>query len=105
MSLTGGELVAEYLIAEGVPYVFGIPGHGDMAAFDAFKDREDRISVIAPRHEQAAAHMADAYYRACGRPLATLTSIGPGSMNVATGLATAFVDSIPVIAFTGGPQT
>ncbi len=105
MSLTGGELVAEYLIAEGVPYVFGIPGHGDMAAFDAFKDRSDRISVIAPKHEQAAAHMADAYYRACGRPLATLTSIGPGSMNVATGLATAFVDSIPVIAFTGGPQT
>ena len=66
MSLTGGEMVAEYLIAEEVPYVFGIPGHGDMAAFDAFKDRDDRITVIAPRHEQAAAHMADAYYRACG---------------------------------------
>ena len=105
MKLTGGELVAEYLIAEGVPYVFGIPGHGDMATFDAFKDREDRISVVAPRHEQAAAHMADAYYRACGRPLATLTSIGPGSMNIATGLATAFVDSIPLVSFTGGPQT
>ena len=64
MALTGGEMVAEYLIAEGVPYVFGIPGHGDMAAFDALKDREDRIAVIAPRHEQAAAHMADAYFRA-----------------------------------------
>jgi acetolactate synthase-1/2/3 large subunit len=98
-------MVAEYLIAEEVPYVFGIPGHGDMAAFDAFKDRADRITVIAPRHEQAAAHMADAYYRASGRPLATLTSIGPGSVNVATGLATAFVDSIPLISFTGGPQT
>ncbi len=105
MALTGGEMVAEYLIAEGVPYVFGIPGHGDMAAFDALKDREDRIAVIAPRHEQAAAHMADAYFRASGRPLATLTSIGPGSMNVATGLTTAFVDSIPLISFTGGPQT
>ena len=70
MALTGGEMVAEYLIAEGVPYVFGIPGHGDMAAFDALKDREDRIAVIAPRHEQAAAHMADAYFRASGRPLA-----------------------------------
>jgi len=105
VGLTGGEFVAEYLIAEGVPYVFGIPGHGDMAAFDAFKEREDRISVIAPRHEQAAAHMADAYYRASGKPLATLTSIGPGSMNVATGLTTSFVDSIPVISFTGGPQT
>jgi acetolactate synthase-1/2/3 large subunit len=105
MALTGGEMVAEYLVAEGVPYVFGIPGHGDMAAFDALKDRDDAISVIAPRHEQAAAHMADAYFRACGRPLATLTSIGPGSMNVATGLTTAFVDSIPLISFTGGPQT
>ncbi len=105
MGLTGGEFVAEYLISEDVPYVFGIPGHGDMAAFDAFKDREDRITMIAPRHEQAAAHMADAYYRASGKPLATMTSIGPGSLNIATGLATAFIDSIPVISFTGGPQT
>jgi len=105
VSLTGGEMVAEYLIAEEVPYVFGIPGHGDMAAFDAFKDRADKITVIGPRHEQAAAHMADAYYRACGRPLATMTSIGPGSVNLATGLTTAFVDSIPLISFTGGPQT
>jgi acetolactate synthase-1/2/3 large subunit len=105
VGLTGGEFVAEYLISEDIPYVFGIPGHGDMGAFDAFKDREDRIQMIAPRHEQAAAHMADAYYRACGKPLATLTSIGPGSLNVATGLATAFIDSIPLISFTGGPQT
>lgn len=105
MGMTGGEMVAEYLIGEGVPYVFGIPGHGDMAAFDAFKDRRNDIEVIAPKHEQTAAHMADAYYRACGKPLATMTSIGPGSMNVATGLATAFIDSIPLIAFTGGPQT
>ena len=105
MSLTGGEVIAEYLISEEVPYVFGIPGHGDMALFDAFKDRQDRIEIIGPRHEQATAHMADAYYRASGRPLATLTSIGPGSLNVATGLATAFVDSIPLISFTGGPQT
>jgi acetolactate synthase I/II/III large subunit len=105
MPMTGGEMVAEYLVAEGVPYVLGIPGHGDMAAFDAFKDRADRIEVIAPRHEQAAAHMADAHFRASGKPLATMTSIGPGSMNLATGLATAYVDSIPLISFTGGPQT
>jgi len=105
VGLTGGEFIAEYLIKEKVPYVFGIPGHGDMALFDAFKDRQDRIEIIGVKHEQAAAHMADAYFRACGRPLATLTSIGPGSLNVATGLATAFVDSIPLISFTGGPQT
>ncbi|MGA7396662.1 MAG: thiamine pyrophosphate-binding protein [Solirubrobacterales bacterium] len=105
MGLTGGEFVAEYLISEDIPYVFGIPGHGDMAAFDAFKDRADKITMIAPKHEQAAAHMADAYYRASGKPLATMTSIGPGSLNIATGLATAFIDSIPVVSFTGGPQT
>ncbi|MCO5314790.1 MAG: thiamine pyrophosphate-binding protein [Solirubrobacterales bacterium] len=105
MGLTGGEVIAEYLIKERVPYVFGIPGHGDMALFDAFKDRQDRIEIIGVKHEQAAAHMADAYFRACGRPLATLTSIGPGSLNIATGLATSFVDSIPLISFTGGPQT
>ena len=105
MSMTGGEIVAEYLIAEGMPYVCGIPGHGDMALFDAFKDRVERIEVIKPRHEQSAAHLADAYYRACGRPLATITSIGPGSVNTATGLATAYVDSIPLVALTGGPQS
>lgn len=105
MKLTGGEIVVEHLIAEGVPYVCGIPGHGDMAVFDAFKARADRISIVAPKHEQSAAHIADAYFRACGRPLATLTSIGPGSMNIATGLATAAIDSIPMIAITGGPQT
>jgi len=105
MKMTGGEIVAEHLIAEGIPYVCGIPGHGDMALFDAFKDRDDRIQVVAPRHEQSAAHIADAHFRASGRPLATMTSIGPGSMNIATGLATAYIDSIPLIALTGGPQT
>lgn len=105
MRLTGGEMIAEYLIAQDVPYVTGIPGHGDMAMFDAFKGREDKITMIAPRHEQSAAHIADAHFRASGVPLATMTSIGPGSLNVATGLATAYVDSIPMISFTGGPQT
>ncbi|MGI9557017.1 MAG: thiamine pyrophosphate-binding protein [Solirubrobacterales bacterium] len=105
MTLTGGEVVAEYLIAEGMPHVCGIPGHGDMALFDAFKDRSDRISVLKPRHEQSAVHIADAYYRAGGEPLATMTSIGPGSVNTAVGLGTAYVDSIPVVAFTGGAQT
>lgn len=102
---TGGEIVADYLIAEGVPYVCGIPGHGDMAVFDAFKDRPDKIKLVKARHEQAAVHIADAHYRAGGRPLVTVTSIGPGSVNTIVGLATAYVDSIPVVAITGGPQT
>ena len=105
MPKTGGEIFADYLIAEGVPYVCGIPGHGNMGIFDALKDRQNDLSLIQSRHEQSAAHIADAYYRASGNPLATVTSIGPGSVNTITGLATAFVDSIPVIAVTGGPQT
>ena len=102
---TGGEIAADYLIAEEVPFVCGIPGHGDMGLFDALKDRTDQISLVKPRHEQSAAHIADAYYRASGSPLATVTSIGPGSVNTIVGLATSYVDSIPVVAITGGPQT
>jgi acetolactate synthase-1/2/3 large subunit len=102
---TGGELIADYLIERGVPYVCGIPGHGDMGIFDAFKDRADRITVLQARHEQSAGHIADAYFRACGAPLATLTSIGPGSANMTMALATAYVDSQAVIAITGGVQS
>ena len=105
MLKTGGEILANYLVAEGVPYVCGIPGHGNMGIFDALKDRQRDITLVKPRHEQSAAHIADAYYRAAGTPLATVTSIGPGSVNTIVGLATSFVDSIPVVAVTGGPQT
>ncbi len=102
---TGGEIVADHLIAEGVPYVLGIPGHGDMGIFDALKDRDKRIEAIQARHEQSAGHIADAYYRVRGEPLATVTSIGPGSANMTMALATAYVDSQALIAITGGVQT
>lgn len=102
---TGGELIADYLIEQGVPYVCGIPGHGDMGIFDAFKDRAQQITVLQARHEQSAGHIADAYFRACGQPLATLTSIGPGSANLTMALATAYVDSQAVISITGGVQS
>ncbi len=97
--------VADTLIEEGVPYVLGIPGHGDMGVFDAFKDRGDKIETIQVRHEQSAGHIADAYYRTTGKPLATITSIGPGSANMAMALATAYVDSQAMISITGGVQT
>ncbi len=102
---TGGELIADYLIEQGVPYVCGIPGHGDMGIFDAFKDRAQHITMLQARHEQSAGHIADAYFRACGRPLATLTSIGPGSANLTMALATAYVDSQAVVSITGGVQS
>ena len=103
--LTGGEILAEYLIKEKVPYVLGIPGHGDMGLFDAFKERADRIRVIQVRHEQSAAHIADGYYRVARQPLVVITSIGPGAVNTLMGVATAYVDSMAMVVITGGAQT
>jgi acetolactate synthase-1/2/3 large subunit len=104
-SWTGGEIVAEYLIKESVPYIVGIPGHGNLALVDALRDRSDRISVIQVRHEQSAAHLADGYFRASGKPLAVFTSIGPGATNLAIGAATAYVDSTAMVIFTGETHT
>jgi acetolactate synthase-1/2/3 large subunit len=98
---TGGEIVADALIAEGVPYVVGIPGHGNLAFVDALRRRASVLPVITPRHEQSAVHIADGFYRASGQPLACFTSIGPGAVNTAVGTATAYVDSIPLLVITG----
>jgi len=103
--LTGGEILAEYLVKEGVPYAVGIPGHGCMGIVDAFAERRDRIGVIQVRHEQSACHLADGYYRVSGRPLAVFTSIGPGACNTVVGVATAYVDSSALILFTGSVHT
>ncbi|WP_101295852.1 thiamine pyrophosphate-binding protein [Halegenticoccus soli] len=101
--LNGGEIIAKYLEKEGVEYLVGIPGHGSTNLLDAFNDSD--IEIIQPRHEQGATHLADGYARASGKPLAVFTSIGPGATNTVTGAATAYVDSIPMVIFTGAPQT
>jgi len=101
--LNGGEIVAKYLEKEGVEYLVGIPGHGSTNLLDAFNESD--VDVIQPRHEQGATHLADGYARASGEPLAVFTSIGPGATNTVTGVATAYVDSIPMVVFTGAPQT
>lgn len=101
MRLTGGEIVAEALIAHGVPYVIGIPGHGNLPLVDAFMTRRDRLTTLTVKQEMAAVHMADGYYRVTGQPLAAFTSIGPGAVNTAIGLATCYVESTAVLALTG----
>jgi acetolactate synthase-1/2/3 large subunit len=101
--LNGGEIIAKYLEKEGVEYLVGIPGHGSTNLLDGFNESD--VEVIQPRHEQGAAHLADGYARASGDPLAVFTSIGPGATNTVTGVATAYVDSIPMVVFTGAPQT
>ncbi|HUX99142.1 MAG TPA: thiamine pyrophosphate-binding protein [Candidatus Deferrimicrobium sp.] len=101
MKLTGGEIIVEYLRKERMPYVFGIPGHGCLGLTDALRKYKNEIKVIQMKQEMSGVHMADAYYRVTGRPLAVFTSIGPGAINTAIGLASAYVDSIPVLVITG----
>ncbi|HEY9721479.1 MAG TPA: thiamine pyrophosphate-binding protein, partial [Oscillatoriaceae cyanobacterium] len=103
--MTGGELIAEYLIRENVPYVVGIPGHGITPTIDAFVDRKDKITVLQAIHEQGAIHLVDAYYRVSGQPLAVFTSIGPGAVNTVMGVAQCYVDSTACLVMTGSAHT
>jgi acetolactate synthase-1/2/3 large subunit len=103
--LTGAQIVAEYLIRAGVPYATGIPGHGSWTMVDAIARREGEIRLIPVMHEQSAAHLADAYFRASGRPIAAFTSIGPGAANTTVGVATAYVDSSAFLLLIGSVHT
>jgi acetolactate synthase-1/2/3 large subunit len=103
--MRGGELIAEYLINEHVPYVFGLCGHGIVGLMDALGQRADRIRMIGVHHEQIAGFMADAYYRVSHRPAATFTSCGPGSVNLTIALACEMMDSSGLVAITGNVPT
>lgn len=103
--MKGAELITEYLIANGIPYVFGICGHGNVGMLDPLYEARDRITLVSPRHEQVAAHMADAYFRVKHKPVATLTSCGPGSCNIIMPLACALTDSSAVLAITANVPT
>lgn len=103
--MKGGEVIAEFLVKERVPYVFGVCGHGNIGLLDALYDVRDKVSLISPRHEQTAGHMADAYFRVKHQPVATLTSCGPGSANMVMALANAYADSSAFLAITGNVAT
>ena len=103
--MKGGQLIAETLVQEGVPYIFGICGHGNVGLLDALYDVRDKLQLISPRHEQCAGHMADAYFRVKHRPVVTLTSTGPGSANLVMSLATALSDSSAFMAITANVPT
>jgi acetolactate synthase-1/2/3 large subunit len=104
-TMRGADIIAEYLVRENVPYLFGLCGHGDIGLLDAFFDRQDQIKPMTVRHEQAAGHMADAYFRVAHKPVATFTSCGPGSTNLPTALASAMMDSSAFLAITGNVPT
>jgi acetolactate synthase-1/2/3 large subunit len=97
--LTGAERLIQCLEREGVEYIFGYSGGAAMPIFDALVDSD--IKLILVRHEQGAAHMADGYARATGKPGVVLVTSGPGATNTVTGLLTSHMDSVPVVVLTG----
>lgn len=99
MQLTGAEIMVKCLQEEGIETVFGYPGGAILPFYDALRDSE--IEHILTAHEQGAAHGADGYARASGKVGVCIATSGPGATNLVTGLATAFLDSVPVVAITG----
>jgi len=100
VELSGAEIIIECLKAEGVDYVFGYPGGAVLHIYDAFYKQDD-VQHILVRHEQGATHAADGYARSTGKPGVVLVTSGPGATNAVTGIATAYMDSIPMIVITG----
>ena len=101
MKLNGSEIIAECLLEQGVDTVFGYPGGAVLNIYDALYKYSDRITHILSAHEQGAAHAADGYARTTGKCGVVFATSGPGATNLITGIATAYMDSIPMVAITG----
>ena len=104
MELSGGEIIVQALLDEGVEFVFGYPGGAVLHTYDALF-KQDRVKHILVRHEQAATHAADGYARATGKCGVALVTSGPGATNAVTGIATAYMDSIPMVVLSGQVPT
>ena len=104
MELTGAEIFTRCLKDEGVEYVFGYPGGAVLHIYDALF-KQDEVKHVLVRHEQGATHAADGYARSTGKPGVVLVTSGPGATNAVTGIATAYMDSIPLVVFTGQVPT
>ena len=101
--MKGSKIIVESLLKENVEIIFGYPGGSVIPLFDCLYDAP--IKFILPRHEQAAAHMADGYARSTGKTGVCIATSGPGATNLTTGIATAYMDSIPMVAITGQVKT
>jgi len=102
--MTGSRALFEALKAEGVRHIFGIPGGAIIPVYDALYDEHEIVHILT-RHEQAAAHAADGYARALGKPGVCMTTSGPGATNLTTGILNAYMDSSPVVAISGQVPT
>ncbi len=101
MQITGAQLIVECLVEQGVDRVFGYPGGQVIPLYDALYMNRDRVKHILTAHEQGASHAADGYARSTGKVGVCIATSGPGATNLVTGLATAYMDSSPVVAITG----
>ncbi|MCX8049252.1 MAG: acetolactate synthase 3 large subunit [Methylohalobius sp.] len=104
MDLSGAEIVVQALKDEGVEFIFGYPGGAVLHIYDALFGQEE-VKHVLVRHEQGATHMADGYARATGKPGVVLATSGPGATNLVTGIATAYMDSSPLVVLTGQVPT
>ncbi|CAG7856891.1 partial acetolactate synthase I/II/III large subunit, partial [biofilm metagenome] len=100
MELSGADILIQSLKDEGVEYIFGYPGGAVLHIYDALF-KQDAVKHILVRHEQGATHAADGYARATGKPGVVLVTSGPGATNAITGIATAYMDSIPMVVISG----
>ncbi len=101
MKMTGAQILVEALIEQGVDTVFGFPGGMVVDIYDKLYDKQDKINHILTAHEEGAVHSADGYARATGKTGVVIATSGPGATNLVTGIATAYLDSIPLVAITG----
>ena len=105
MKLTGSQIFVEVLVEQGVDTLFGYPGGAVLNLYDELYKNSDRIRHVLTAHEQGASHAADGYARATGRTGVVLATSGPGATNLVTGITTAYMDSVPMVAFTGNVAT
>ena len=105
MKLTGSQIFVEVLVEQGVDTLFGYPGGAVLNLYDELYRNQDRIHHFMTAHEQGASHAADGYARATGKTGVVLATSGPGATNLVTGIATAYMDSVPMVAFTGNVGT
>ena len=101
MRLTGADILVECLLEQGVDTIFGFPGGAVLNIYESLYKYQDRIRHILTSHEQGAAHAADGYARASGKVGVCIATSGPGATNLVTGIATAYMDSVPMVAITG----
>ena len=104
MKLAGNDMLIQSLINEGVEYIFGYPGGAALHIYDAIFNQKEMQHILV-RHEQGATHAADGYARATGKPGVVMLTSGPGATNAITGIATAFMDSIPMVVISGQVQS